>query len=65
MLLLKSADGGMTWDAPRNLTKTLVPPSFEGGRIYTGLPQGIQLDSGRLIICANHNVISPIRANVP
>jgi len=52
VLLLKSGDAGLSWDTPRDMTAALVPSSWRG--IYTGLPQGIQLDSGRLIICANH-----------
>jgi|EP01047_Picozoa_sp_COSAG01_P059032 sialidase-1 len=53
VLLLHSSDGS-TWSQPRDLTKDLVSASWTG--VWTGLPQGIQLESGRLIICANHGV---------
>ena len=53
LLLLRSSDG-LTWSKPRDLTKDLVSAGWTG--VWTGLPQGIQLASGRLIICANHGV---------
>ena len=54
VLLLASQDSGQTWGKPRDLTQALVPTDWTG--VWTGLPQGIQLDSGRLIVCANHGV---------
>jgi sialidase-1 len=52
LLLLTSADGGASWSPPVDLSASLVPASWTG--VWTGLPQGIQLDGGRLVVCANH-----------
>ena len=52
VVVLVSKDEGATWSAPRDLSSDLVPATWSG--VYTGLPQGIQLRSGRLIVCANH-----------
>eukprot|EP00039_Didymoeca_costata_P023371 m.6880 g.6880 ORF g.6880 m.6880 type:complete len:371 (-) comp3599_c0_seq2:191-1303(-) len=52
LLLLKSTDAGETWNAPIDLTRQLVPNDWVG--IYPGLPQGIQMKGGRLVLCANH-----------
>ena len=52
VLLMSSDDGGREWSEPQDLTSQLVDPTWQS--VYTGLPQGLQLSSGRLIICANH-----------
>ena len=54
VLLLSSRDSGATWSAPQDLTKALFPAGWTG--VWTGLPQGIQLASGRLLVCANHGI---------
>lgn len=37
---------------PQDLTEDLVAAGWTG--VWTGLPQGIQLRNGRLMVCANH-----------
>ena len=49
---MSSDDGGREWSEPEDLTSQLVDPAWQS--VYTGLPQGLQLSNGRLIICANH-----------
>ena len=55
VLLLNSTDGGQSWsETPRDLTSELVAPDWTA--VFTGLPQGIQLRSGRLLVCVNHGL---------
>lgn len=65
ILLLSSTDAGLTWSAPRDMTKTLVPA--EWSCVWTGLPQGIQLKPvdgvSRLLLCANHGTPDGTRSH--
>jgi hypothetical protein len=46
---MESSDDGLTWGSMVDITKTVVLPAWSF--IGTGPPGGIQLPSGRLIIC--------------
>ena len=49
VLTMESTDDGLTWGNMVDITETVVLPAW--GFIGTGPPGGIQLPSGRLIIC--------------
>jgi sialidase-1 len=55
---LNSADDGLTWSAPRNITAQAKMPDWEW--VATGPGHGIQLTSGRIIIPGDHTVNSPL-----
>ncbi len=46
---MESSDDGLTWGSMVDITETVVLPAWSF--IGTGPPGGIQLPSGRLIIC--------------
>ena len=69
VLKLESADDGVSWGSVQDITRMVMDPSWTA--IDTGPPGGIQLPSGRLIICTlflykyffllmqPHNIIYP------
>ena len=52
VLTMESSDNGLTWGNMVDITKTVVLPAWSF--IGTGPPGGIQLPSGRLIICMSY-----------
>eukprot|EP01051_Picozoa_sp_SAG22_P000052 SAG22_NODE_1_length_62449_cov_158.689270_52_plen_929_part_00 len=53
VLVLRSTDAGSSWDSkPTDISKTVVKPAWHW--VATGPPAGVQLDSGRMVVCADH-----------
>jgi sialidase-1 len=53
VLMLRSTDSGASWNTkPVDISAMVVAPSWHW--VATGPPQGIQLDSGRLMMCCDH-----------
>ena len=55
ILKLESMDDGMTWGSVDDITSMVMDPSWPA--MDTGPPGGIQLPSGRLIICMYYVVL--------
>ena len=49
ILKLESMDDGVTWGSVEDITRMVMDPTWPA--MDTGPPGGIQLPSGRLIIC--------------
>eukprot|EP00040_Diaphanoeca_grandis_P004371 m.28391 g.28391 ORF g.28391 m.28391 type:complete len:356 (+) comp15909_c0_seq1:117-1184(+) len=52
VIQLFGRDGGTSWSKPTEITNMTVKPNWTW--IATGPPQGLQLDSGRILISADH-----------
>ena len=53
VLILRSSDAGSSWESkPTDISKTVVKPAWHW--VATGPPAGVQLDSGRMVVCADH-----------
>lgn len=52
VFVTRSSDVGRSWTEPVNITAAVKGPSWSW--IATGPPGGIQLKSGRLVVCSDH-----------
>lgn len=57
IFVMRSADDGLTWGEPKEITKDVNKPGWTWYAI--GPCHGIQLQSGRLIAACNHAVFNP------
>lgn len=52
VLVMRSEDDGETWNEPVDVTKDVLPPSWE--KFIIGPGHGIQLNSGKLVVPCKH-----------